>query len=105
MARGRRSGRNGSLGPGNPRSGESVPESPETVEFEGWVLLRSGDCPNISFLVGARSVVTNGRTDYKKGRCRDLSNGDFVKVRGTVVSGNSVTADRIEFRDERDVLQ
>ena len=77
--------------------------SPETVEFEGWVLMRSGDCPNLGFLAGGRSVVTNGQTEYRKGRCRDLSIGDYVKVRGTVVTGSPVTADRVEFKDEKDV--
>jgi hypothetical protein len=75
--------------------------SPETVEFEGVVLLLSGNCPNVSFLVSGRAVVTNGQTEYKRGRCRDLSIGDYVKVRGTVVTGNPVTAERIEFRDEK----
>jgi hypothetical protein len=75
--------------------------APETVEFEGIVLMRSGDCPNISFLAGGRAVVTNGQTEFKKGRCRDLSIGDYVKVRGTVVTGSPVTADRVEFKDEK----
>ena len=74
--------------------------SPETVEFEGRVLMRSGECPDISFLADARAVVANAQTDYRKGRCRDLSVGDFVKVRGTVVAGSPVTADRIEFKHE-----
>lgn len=78
-----------------------APPSPETVEFEGWVLVRSGDCPNIGFLVSGRAVVTNGLTEFKKGRCRDLSIGDYVKVRGTVVTGNPVTADRVEFKNEK----
>jgi hypothetical protein len=78
------------------------PPSPETVEFEGRVLMRSGDCPDISFLAGGRAVVTNGQTEYRKGRCRDLSIGDFVKVRGTVITGSPVTADRIEFKNEDD---
>ena len=83
-----------------PSPPQPPPPSPETVEFEGLVLTRSGDCPDISFLAGGRAVVANGQTDYKKGRCRDLSIGDFVKVRGTVVTGSPVTADRIEFKNE-----
>ena len=62
--------------------------------------MRSGDCPDISFLAGGRAVVANGETDYRKGRCRDLSIGDYVKVRGTVTTGSPVTADRIEFKNE-----
>ena len=60
---------------------------------------RSGDCPNIGFLVGTRAVITNGQTEFKKGKCRDLSIGDFVKVRGTILSGSTVTADRIEIKN------
>jgi hypothetical protein len=75
--------------------------TPEAVEFEGLVLARSGDCPNIFFLVGSRPVVTNGQTEFKKGRCRDLSVGDYVKVRGTVLGGDPVTADRVEFKNEQ----
>ena len=85
----------------SPQPSPSPSPSRETVEFEGVVLLLSGDCPNVSFLVSGRAVVTNGRTEYKRGRCRDLSIGDYVKVRGTVVTGNPVTAERIEFRDEK----
>lgn len=87
--------------PPPPSPPPSPSPSPETVEFEGVVLLLSGNCPNISLLVSERGVVTNGRTEYKRGRCRDLSVGDHIKVRGTVVTGNPVTAERIEFRDEK----
>ena len=76
------------------------PPAPETVEFEGFVLMRTGDCPNVNFLAGGRAVITNGQTEYKKGRCRDLSIGDYVKVRGTVVTGSPVTADRVEIKNE-----
>jgi uncharacterized protein DUF5666/all-beta uncharacterized protein/BACON domain-containing protein len=88
--------------PPPPSPPPSPAPAPETVEFEGLVLMRSGDCPNIDLLVNGRAVVTNGQTEYRKGRCRDLSIGDYVKVRGTVVTGNPVTADRIEFKDEKD---
>jgi hypothetical protein len=87
--------------PPPPSPQPSPSPSPESVEFEGVVLLLGGDCPNVSFLVSGRAVVTNGRTEYKRGRCRDLSIGDYVKVRGTVVTGEPVTAERIEFREEK----
>lgn len=78
------------------------PPSPETVEFEGFVLVRTGDCPNVGLVVGGRAIITNGQTEYKKGRCRDLSIGDQIKVRGTVTGDSPVAADRIEFKNEKD---
>jgi len=74
------------------------PPSPETVEFEGLILVRTGECPNVGLLVGARAVVTDGQTEYRKGRCSDLSLGEKIKVRGTVTGDSPVAADRIEFK-------
>src|SRR5215213_807948 len=86
--------------PPPPPPPQPLPPPPETVEFEGFVWARSGDCPSIGFLVGSHAVVTNGQTEFKKGKCRDLTIGDYVKVRGTVLSGSTVTADRIEIKNE-----
>ena len=74
------------------------PPSPETVEFEGWILVRTGDCPNVGLVAGGRAIVTNGQTEYRKGRCRDLAIGELIKVRGTVTGDSPVAADRIEFK-------
>ena len=74
------------------------PPSPETVEFEGLILVRTGECPNVGLLVGVRAIVTDGQTEYRKGRCSDLSVGDKIKVRGTVTGDSPVAADRIEFK-------
>ena len=86
--------------PPSPTPPPPPPPPSETVEFEGFVWARSGDCPSIGFLVGTRAVITNGQTEFKKGKCRDLSIGDYVKVRGTILSGSTVTADRIEIKNE-----
>ena len=75
---------------------------PEAVEFEGTIVALTGDCPNISFIAGVRLVVTNGGTEFKKGRCRDLSFGDRVKVRGTTTPGSPVAADRVEIKKHGD---
>ena len=71
---------------------------PEAVEFEGTIVALTGACPNISFTVGVRLVVTNGGTEFKGGRCPDSSFGDRVKVRGTTTPGSPVAADRVEFK-------
>jgi len=74
------------------------PPSPQTVEFEGLILVRTGACPNVGLLVGVRTIVTDAQTQYKKGRCSDLSVGDKIKVSGTVTGDSPVAADRIEFK-------
>jgi hypothetical protein len=76
--------------------------TPVNVEFEGKILVMSGECPNVAFLAAGYAVVTNGQTDFKKGRCRNLSFGDFVKVQGRTTPGNPVLAERIEFKDRGD---
>ena len=76
------------------------PPTTETVEFEGTVFGLLGECPNLTFTAAGRIVVTNGRTEFKKSRCRDLTFGDYVKVRGTATLGSPVTADRIEIKDD-----
>jgi hypothetical protein len=76
------------------------PGTPEEVEFEGLIITLGGGCPNVNFIAAGWIVVANGSTDYKKGRCSDLSLGDRVKVRGTATPGSPVTADRIEFKDD-----
>jgi hypothetical protein len=78
------------------------PAPPQEVDFEGTILTLSGSCPNVSFLAAGRFVATNGNTDYRQGRCRDLSFGDRVRVRGAATQGNPVIAERIEFKDRND---
>jgi Domain of unknown function (DUF5666)/Viral BACON domain len=75
---------------------------PEAVEFEGTIIALAGDCPNISFIAGTRLVATNSGTEFKNGRCRDLSFGDRVKVRGTTTPGSPVAADRVELKKRGD---
>jgi hypothetical protein len=86
--------------PAPPPPSPPPPGTPETVDFEGSVVALSGECPNVTFIANARLVVANGSTEFRHGRCRDLSLGDRVRVRGTTTLGSPVTADRIEFRDE-----
>lgn len=73
------------------------PGEGEPVDFDGQVSGRSGQCPNLSFTVGGTHVSADGKTDYRKGRCSDLSNGDRVEIRGTRTSGGGVYATRISF--------
>jgi hypothetical protein len=71
------------------------PDNP--VQFDAIVLGLSGQCPDVSFAAGLYQVVANSDTDYKHGRCGDLSNGDHVTVEGTA-RGTTVTAALIELK-------
>jgi len=58
--------------------------------------LLAGSCPAIRFTAGARLIVADRNTDYSHGGCKDISNGDTVKVNGTTQADGAVLATRIE---------
>jgi hypothetical protein len=66
------------------------------VSLNGAVSGLSGSCPNLRFTVTGTAVATDNHTDYTKGRCRDLSNGDTVTVTGTQQANGIVDADTVE---------
>jgi hypothetical protein len=68
------------------------------VDLSGRILLIGGSCPNVAFWVEGRLVFTSQGTDYTKGRCSDLSNGDTVNVSGTVRPAGGVDASRVEIK-------
>jgi hypothetical protein len=70
----------------------------ESIDLEGRILILGGSCPTIAFIVGGRVVVTNAGTDFKHGRCEDLSNGDTVAATGTIRADRAVDASRIEIK-------
>jgi hypothetical protein len=73
------------------------PEVGHDVDLDGRVSGLSGQCPNVGFSLAGQSVGADGNTDYKGGRCRDLSNGVRVEVRGTVQANGGIYARRIKF--------
>jgi hypothetical protein len=73
--------------------------SPSIVEFEGAVAGLAGNCPTLTFSVNGTPVVTGASTDFRRGGCRDVSNGDRVKVRGIRRADGVVEAGRIELRN------
>jgi hypothetical protein len=64
--------------------------------MSGVVSALSGSCPNLSFKVGADTVVTDHDTKYKGGNCRSLRNGGDVSVKGKRQSNGSILADEIK---------
>ena len=79
-----------------------APPPGEEVRFDGVITSIAGSCPVVSFIASGRAVVTDGDTDYRGGRCRDLSAGDEIEVRGVTLAGGAVLATRIEFEDDDD---
>ena len=47
-------------------------------------------------MAGGRLIVADRNTDYSHGGCKDISNGDTVKVNGTTQADGAVLATRIE---------
>lgn len=70
------------------------------MDFEGTVSGVSGRCPDLSFMAGGRRVVANRNTDYKHGKCTDLSNGDRPAIAGTMI-GDTVTATSIDLKGSK----
>ncbi len=77
-------------------------DPPGPVSLSGTVSGLSGSCPTLSFRVGGKDVATDRTTDFSGGKCRDLSNGDTVKVSGLVQSSGIVRATDVEItRNEK----
>jgi hypothetical protein len=87
--------------PPPPPSPPAPPPSEETVDFAGRVSGLSGRCPDVSFSAGGQHVSADKTTDYREGRCSDLSNGDTVRVRGAS-DDKGVHATRITFEENHD---
>ncbi len=78
------------------------PSSPNPVHIEGIVVLVSGQCPEVTFLVNLQRVATDRNTDYeKKGKCSDLRIGRLVEVDG-IDTGSAIQATKITFAKDRD---
>jgi hypothetical protein len=70
---------------------------PEPIDLSGRVSGLQGSCPSLTFTLQGRTVRTNGATDFKKGNCGKLDNGDSVEVDGLVQADGSVVAGRVTF--------
>jgi hypothetical protein len=68
------------------------PPAPRTVDFAGIVSDLRGRCPRVTFTVGGTTVATDESTDYKKARCGDLREDEFVAGQGTTQADGTVKA-------------
>ncbi len=75
---------------------------PEPINLNGRVSALSGSCPSRTFTLEGRTIRTNGATDFRKGNCSQLDNGDRVEVDGLVQADASVLATRVTFDDDDD---
>jgi hypothetical protein len=77
------------------------PPSGNSITLDGVVLAVLGHCPDIAFWTDSHWAVATAATDYKKGRCEDVSTGDSVKVNGRLRADDAVDADSVELKKQR----
>jgi len=70
--------------------------APSPVSISGLLSLLSGTCPNIRFIASGRLIVADKNTDYSRGGCKDISNGDTIQVNAITQPDGSVLATKIE---------
>jgi hypothetical protein len=69
----------------------------QDVTITGTMSGVSGGCPNRTFTMNGATIVTNGATDYQKGRgCRDLADGLSARVRGRGQADGTILARDID---------
>ena len=74
------------------------------AEFSGLVIGASGRCPNLTFTVSGRAVVTDNSTKFKGLSCDDVAKGGrVVKGSGPTDSSGAIHADVVErVRDDEE---
>jgi hypothetical protein len=72
------------------------PPTPSPVGISGAIVVTSGKCPAITFVVKLITIKADSNTDFKKGDCKDLRVGLGVSVTGTVQPDRTVKATLVE---------
>jgi hypothetical protein len=67
----------------------------DTVSFSGAVANLSGKCPDLTFVVDGRTVLTDDDTRFKELSCRDVKDGRDVFVSGTLLLDEAVLASEV----------
>jgi Domain of unknown function (DUF5666)/Putative binding domain, N-terminal/Viral BACON domain len=74
----------------------------DTMHVDGSVNGLSGQCPALAFTVNGVSIITNGSTDFKKGKCKQVDESRGVSVTGTRMAGGVVLASEVEIQKGHD---
>ena len=79
-------------------SGQGFTVSQEAAtSVAGSVSAVEGSCPNKRFVVRNQRVRTTSATVYERGRCRDVIDGVFLRVKGIVGNDEVLTAIEVDF--------
>jgi hypothetical protein len=70
----------------------------ERVELQGVVTAHAGSCPALTFTVQGFAVYTSRETEFRKGPCKEVTNGAVVTVSGRRMSDGRVRGDTVELR-------
>ena len=76
-----------------------VPVPGSSIDLTGDVRNLAGTCPNLTFVVEGRTIYTTSATEFSRGSCSKMRNGDPVEIRGTLMSDGRIRADRVRFDD------
>ena len=87
-----------------PAPAPAPPPSPEptrvgSIDLDGRIGSLTGSCPNLSFSLRGRQVLTTSQTRFDDGNCRDMRNGVEVAVDGDLYSDGTVRARTVEMDD------
>jgi hypothetical protein len=74
----------------------------QTVQLNGVVSQRAGDCPTITFTVQGTTVTADVTTSYSGGSCGDVRNDARVKVTGVQNLNGIVSATAIQIQKKAD---
>lgn len=85
--------------PGAPAPAPAPAPPGAMIEIEGVITGLTGTCPNLSFSVGGRAVVTNSQTDFERITCAAVANGIEVEVNGSVQANGTIMAQEVEPRE------
>ncbi len=71
------------------------------MHFDGTITGLSGSCPNLSFTINGRTIVTDGSTTYpKKVKCGDVRNGQNATGEGDLQASDTIKATKLEVSGE-----
>jgi hypothetical protein len=76
-----------------------VPVPGSSIDLTGDVRSLGGTCPNLTFIVAGRTIYTTSATEFSRGSCNKMRNGDPLEIGGTLMSDGRVRADRVRFDD------